>query len=157
MTTAMTFPDTATRVRRHTSDEDNARIDHGINSSVRYHARHPDKIDARLRELDAEWDVERWLESYAGAAVLGGTLLGAFADRRFLALPALVGAFVLQHAIQGWCVPVPALRAMGIRTEREIDTERHALKALRGDYGPIGPGDHQRDDRVAHALQAARL
>ncbi|WP_029032620.1 YgaP-like transmembrane domain [Salinarimonas rosea] len=149
--------DTATRVRRHSSDEANARIDHATNASVRYHARHPDRIDARLRALDAEWDVERVLEAYAGAAALGGTLLGSFVDRRFLALPAAVGAFLLQHALQGWCVPVPALRAMDVRTEREIDTERHALKALRGDYGPIGPGPHQRDNRVAHALQAARL
>jgi hypothetical protein len=155
MTTTM--PDTATRVRRFSSDDDNARIDHGINASVRYHARHLEKIDARLAELDAEWDVERFIEAYAGAATIGGSLLGAFVDRRFMALPAVVGAFLLQHALQGWCVPVPALRAMDVRTEREIDTERHALKALRGDYGPIGPGPGQRDGRISHALQAARL
>ncbi|GGK35868.1 hypothetical protein [Salinarimonas ramus] len=149
--------DTANRVRLHSSEEANARIDHATNASVRYHARHPERIDARLAELDAEWDVERVLEANAATLALGGTLLGAFVDRRFLALPMAVTAFLLQHALQGWCPPVPVLRALDIRTEREIDTERHALKALRGDYGPIGPGPHQRDDRVAHALQAARL
>ncbi|WP_372421642.1 hypothetical protein [Salinarimonas chemoclinalis] len=149
--------DTATRVRRHSSDEANARIDHAINASVRWHARRPDRIDARLRALDAEWDVERVLEANAATLALSGTLLGIFADRRFLALPIAVTAFLLQHAVQGWCPPVPVLRSLDVRTAREIDTERHALKALRGDYGPIGPGPRQRDDRVAHALQAARL
>jgi len=153
----MTMPETTTRVRAHSSEQDNARIDHGINASVRYHARHPERIGARLAELDAEWDVERSIETYAGAAALGGALLGAFVDRRFMALPAVVGAFLLQHAIQGWCVPVPVLRSLDVRTAREIDTERHALKALRGDYGPIGPGPDERDGRIAHALQAARL
>jgi hypothetical protein len=84
-------------------------------------------------------------------------LLGIFFDRRFLALPVAVTAFLLQHAVQGWCPPVPFFRKRGVRTMREIDEERFALKALRGDFGPIGPGPHNRDDRAGHALQAARL
>jgi len=49
------------------------------------------------------------------------------------------------------------LRRLGYRTAREIDDERAALKALRGDFGPIGPGAGDRDTRASHALQAARL
>ena len=40
---------------------------------------------------------------------------------------------------------------------REIDTERIALKALRGDFGKISPADGERDNAASHALQAARL
>lgn len=47
---------------------------------------------------------------------LCGVLLGVTADRRFLALPALVTAFLLQHAVQGWSPPLPVLRRLGIRT-----------------------------------------
>jgi hypothetical protein len=72
-------------------------------------------------------------------------------------VPAVVTTFLLQHALQGWCPPVPFFRKRGVRTMREIDTERYALKALRGDFGPIGPGPHERDTRASHALQAARL
>jgi len=150
-------PNTAARVPEHTAEDVNRRIEHETIERLRYFAAHPHLIDRRLAELDAEWDVERSIETYAGAAALGGALLGAFVDRRFMALPAVVGAFLLQHAIQGWCVPVPVLRSLDVRTAREIDTERHALKALRGDYGPIGPGPDERDGRIAHALQAARL
>jgi Protein of unknown function (DUF2892) len=100
--------------------------------------------------------MERVLEANAATLALAGTLLGAF-DKRFLVLAAAVSAFLLQHALQGWCPPVPFFRKRGFRTMREIDTERYALKALRGDFGPIGPGPHNRDTRASHALQAARL
>lgn len=67
-----------------------------------------------------------------------GTPLGAFVDRRFLAVPAVVTAFLLRHVLQGWCPPVPLLRRNGVRTAAEIDRERYAVKALRGDFSQIG-------------------
>jgi hypothetical protein len=152
-----TLPGTAERVPLSTPSDLNLRIEQGIAASVTHHAAHPDGIDRRLRELDREWDMERTLEANAATLALAGTLLGAFVDRRFLAVPAVVTTFLLQHALQGWCPPVPFFRKRGVRTMREIDTERYALKALRGDFGPIGPGPHERDTRASHALQAARL
>jgi hypothetical protein len=95
-------------------------------------------IDERLRELDAEWDIERTLEANAATAVLVGVTLGATVDRRWYVFPAVVAAFLLQHALQGWCPPLPVFRRMGIRTSYEIDYERYALKALRGDFKTIG-------------------
>ena len=41
--------------------------------------------------------------------------LGASHNRRWLVLPALVTAFLFQHAVQGWCSPVPILRRLGFR------------------------------------------
>lgn len=154
---AAMLPRTPDRVPAHTRSDANRRIEQDMSKSVRYHAAHPERIGRRLRELDAEWDMERTLEANAATLAFTGTLLGIFLDRRFLALPAVVAAFLLQHAVQGWCPPVPFFRKRGVRTMREIDTERYALKALRGDFGPIGPGPHDRDDRASHALQAARL
>jgi hypothetical protein len=37
-------------------------------------------------------------------------------------------------AVEGWCPPVPILRRLGFRTSYEIEEERQALKALRGDF-----------------------
>ena len=91
-------------------------------------------IEARLSELDAEWDTERTLETLAASFVLTGTALGATVDRRWLALPAVVSAFLLQHGVQGWCPPLPVIRALGVRTPAEIAAERAALKAARGDF-----------------------
>jgi hypothetical protein len=90
-----------------------------------------------LRELDEEWDIERAIE--ANAAVIGflGVVLSETHDRRWLVLPALVTGFLFQHAVQGWCPPVPILRGLGFRTSFEIEEERQALKALRGDYSKM--------------------
>ena len=148
---------TSARVPLHTRESVNQQIDNQIAQSVRWHAAHPEGIDRRLHELDQEWDIERMLEANASTLAFVGVALGATLDRRWLVLPALVTAFLFQHAVQGWCPPLPILRNLGFRTAREIDTERYALKALRGDFGPTGPGTPNRDTRASHALQAARL
>jgi hypothetical protein len=46
----------------------------------------------------------------------------------------VVGGFLLKHAVSGWCPPVPLLRRLGVRTRSELDREKFALKALRGDF-----------------------
>jgi hypothetical protein len=92
---------TRNRVPLHSSETDNRRIKRTMRANVAYFAEHRDQIADRLREIDQEWDIERAIE--ANAAVLGftGTVLAATSDRRWLALPALVTAFLFQHAIQG--------------------------------------------------------
>jgi hypothetical protein len=151
------LPSTTDRVPAHTADSVNDDIRRATDASVRFHAAHPDRIGQRLAELDREWDVERTLEANAATLAFTGVVLGATVDKRWLALPAIVTAFLFQHAVQGWCPPLPVLRRLGFRTASEIDTERYALKALRGDFGPIGPASGERDTRASHALQAARL
>lgn len=132
------FPPTSRRVERHTTDSANRRIRRQIEDSAQRHAGRPEEIGIRLGALDEEWDVERTLEATAATLALGGTLLGVFADMRFLVVPAVVTAFLLQHALQGWCPPLAILRRLGMRTTAEIDQERYALKALRGDFYDAG-------------------
>jgi hypothetical protein len=84
-------------------------------------------IEQRLRELDEEWDVERYLETMAPTFTLLGLTLGVLKDRRFLLIPLVVQGFFLQHALQGWCPPLPVLRNLGVRTSQEIERERCAL------------------------------
>lgn len=91
-------------------------------------------IEKRLQKLDEEWDIERCLEAGASSLVLTGTFLGTTVNRKWLALPAGVAGFLLQHALQGWCPPLSILRRLGVRTSDEINQERYALKALRGDF-----------------------
>jgi len=134
---------TADRVSTHTDTEVNDRIRRATDQRVaRLASAGPAAIDARLAELDREWDIERQLETGAATLMLVGTLLGVFRDRRWFLLPGAVAGFLLQHAVQGWCPPLPVLRRLGVRTADEINQERFALKALRGDFatgaGSIG-------------------
>jgi hypothetical protein len=118
-----------------------------------YYAAKPGEIDGRLRELDREWDMERLLETNASSLALLGVILGAGVNRKFFLMTALVMGFLLMHALQGWCPPVPLFRRLGVRTQSEIEIERHALKALRGDYGRLAEGE---GELPARALAAAR-
>lgn len=145
------LPSTTQRVAEHTAPEVNNRLREATRIMVEECARHPELIEPRLRTLDTEWDIERVLEANASALAFTGVALGATVDRRWLALPALVTAFLFQHALQGWCPPVPIFRRLGFRTATEIDEERHALKALRGDYTRLRDGDP-----AEAALRAAR-
>ncbi len=43
----------------------------------------------------------------------------------------------MNHAIVGWCPPLPLLRSLGFRNRVEIDKEKFALKALRGDFNDL--------------------
>lgn len=91
-------------------------------------------IDREMAMLQREWDTERVLETNAACLMLISLGLGMSLDRRWLWLTGGVAAFLLQHALQGWCPPLPVIRAMGVRTAGEIGIERTALKALRGDF-----------------------
>jgi hypothetical protein len=102
-------------------------------------------------------DIERTLEANASALALTGVVLGSVGDRRWLALPAVVTAFLLQHALQGWCPPVPVFRRLGFRTASEIEEERYALKVLRGDFEGITAANVASPRvRAQHIHQAAR-
>ncbi|MEY9184329.1 hypothetical protein ABIG06_005919 [Bradyrhizobium sp. USDA 326] len=126
---------TRNRVPLHSSETDNRRIKRTMQANVAYFAQHRDQIPVRLREIDEEWDIERAIEANAAVIAFAGVALAATNSRRWLALPALVTSFLFQHAIQGWCPPVPVLRKLGFRTSYEIEEERRALMALRGDFG----------------------
>lgn len=124
-TASTTEPD---RVRRHTPPQLNARIDQETELSVREHlAAGPEAVQRRLDELDREWDIERVLETMAPALILKGLAMSMLHDRRWLVLSGAVAGFLLQHAVQGWCPPIPLLRRLGVRTRGEIERERYAL------------------------------
>jgi hypothetical protein len=145
------------RVTQNTSPHVNEAIRARCGERVARHAAQgPEAIERRLRELDAEWDVERMLETMAPTFTLAGLALGLTVNRKWLVVPALVNAFFLQHAIQGWCPPLPVLRRVGFRTAREIDMERTALKALRGDFRNIPTESVDRPLDVSQALAAAQ-
>jgi len=150
------------------------RIAQRVARRLSYYAMRPTEIGPRLAELDREWPVDRMLMANAATLSIAGLLAGVLGDRRLLLLPAAVAGFLLQHALRGWCPPLPLLRGMGARTAEEIALERYALKALRGDFrevpragawlpalelGAVEPGTPaavQLHDRAAAALEAAR-
>ncbi len=146
------FATTATRPQG--SPETHRDFEREAKHRLEWYAARPHLIEDRLRELDEEWDIERAIQANAATLALTGTALAMTHDRRWSFLPLAVTGFLLQHATQGWCPPVPILRSLGFRTQGEIERERYALKAVRGDFDHLPEGtvpDRLRADAAFHA------
>ncbi|MBE0529814.1 MAG: DUF2892 domain-containing protein [Rhodospirillales bacterium] len=149
------FPPTTKRVAANTAEHINERVRQQTEAALAYFADHPEEIGRRLEQLDREWDIERTLEANAASFSLLGLTLAVNRGSRWLALPIGVAAFLLQHALQGWCPPVPIFRRLGVRTASEISRERYALKVLRGDFRGTPPPNGSAQDKACQALAAA--
>lgn len=126
------------RVREHTDRDRVHHEDAELRERVAGYLGKPEEaITARIRELECESDMERILAANASTLALLGVLGGLFVNRRLFLVPLVVLTFLLQHAVQGWCPPLPLFRRLGVRSRQEIDAERYALKALRGDFATL--------------------
>jgi hypothetical protein len=125
-------------VRGHSGEKATQRLDRERLERIRRFATAPSsEVTDHLYDLDKEWDIERRLEANAASIMLLSTALAATHSKRWLILSAVVPGFLLQHAIQGWCPPIEAFRRLGSRSRNEIDAERTAIKALRGDFASL--------------------
>ncbi|PKM73422.1 MAG: hypothetical protein CVU91_05715 [Firmicutes bacterium HGW-Firmicutes-16] len=92
-------------------------------------------LTERIKKLNREWDTERFLETNASLIIFIGSLIGLLTMNFYwFLLPGFISFFLLQHALQGWCPPLPLIRRAGIRTAEEISNEKVVLKHLRGDF-----------------------
>jgi hypothetical protein len=135
---------TATRVYESTEPRINQRIQNETEARISAFKQEDKEalITQRLNALDREWDIERTLQTNFAVFSLLGLALGTGVNRKWLVLATAVPAFMVQHAIQGWCPPLTVLRRLGFRTSKEINEERFALKALRGDFLAARKIDH---------------
>lgn len=140
-------------VREQTCPAINRRIDDDLAMRVQLHrsADHA-TLSRRIAELEREWDIERVLETNASTLIVAGTLLGVAGCRRWLLVPAVVSGFLLHHALRGWCPPIPLLRRLGVRTRKEIERERYALKVLRGDFHDFVQDESRDAGKLIHAV-----
>ena len=117
------------RVRKNTSGKLNQKIDSKTEENISHFSSQGNEvIKHRLQSLNKEWDIERCLEATSGTNVLLGLVLGLTVNKKWFLLSAVSASFLIQHAVQGWCPPLPVFRRLGIRTKEEIDTEREALE-----------------------------
>jgi hypothetical protein len=130
------LPATEERVPQHTDEAVNEQIRMETDRNIAYYkTQDRQAIEARLDELSQEWDIERTLEANAAGISLFGLFMATFIARKWIVLPVMVSGFLLQHALQGWCPPVPVFRRMGFRTCLEIERERQALMEARESAG----------------------
>ncbi len=121
-------------IRERTSTSSNQRIDRTTFATLGELQGSPDRIRRRLHELDREWTVDRALMmnfAIAGATTAALALRGAMRNGRINGWTILLGTqlgFLAHHAMRRWCPPLPVLRRLGFRSDREIASERAALE-----------------------------
>src|SRR5258708_22473695 len=104
---------TRDRVRLRSSAKVNQRIDQSTMKRIWYYATQPREIiTRRIRELDREWDVERLMATKTAAVGLGGMTLGLTVNRRWLVVPTVALACLLQHALFRSSPAVQLMRPM---------------------------------------------
>ncbi len=144
------IPATNDRVHRNTQAQLRKEVhQRRLRASVERHAQgHPQTLERRLAELDREWDTDRVVEATYSAVVLAGLALARF-NARWGWLAGAAAASLLSHSLFGWDPLLPLYRRT-FRTAGEIDQERDALKAVRGDFQKL-TGFVTPDDRDAIA------
>jgi hypothetical protein len=131
------LPPTSKRVQYHTDPDVNQAIKEQMIERLyelkEHKSTHNTVLKYCIDELSKEWDTERVLEANAATIILITSILGLKRSKAFL-FTGIISFFLLQHALQGWCPPLPVIRKMGVRTAGEINSERMALKMMRGDF-----------------------
>ncbi|MCF8012352.1 MAG: DUF2892 domain-containing protein [Clostridiales bacterium] len=125
------FPPTFKRVRINTKEALNESIDEETRNRIKHFTNLSEtEINKRIDELNKEWDTERTLEANFAGVVLLSSILGFTVNKKWFAAGSIASIFMLQHALQGWCPPLPIIRHIGIRTANEINEEKNILKLL---------------------------
>jgi hypothetical protein len=94
----------------------------------------PQAIADRLNQIDTEWSAGRMTKAAIGVLIVAGLALTALAGPWWLVLPAVGGVFLLQYLYTNRSWLGATFKEMGFRSGSEIEQEKLALKALRGDF-----------------------
>ncbi len=129
------LPPSTKRVELQTSKKTNKTIqENTINNLNKFKDASYNELSARIETLENEWDTERVLEANAASITFISTILGFTLSSYWFIFIGIISFFLLQHAVQGWCPPLPLIRSLGVRTPEEIYNEKTVLKILRGDF-----------------------
>ncbi|MFO8053671.1 MAG: hypothetical protein R6U19_00720 [Bacteroidales bacterium] len=144
------------RIRQNTIEMVNQRIDQSINNNIRYYGSQTKEIiSKRIKELDMLWDIDRIVQAGATGTSFTTLLMGAIGSKNWWFLTATSLSFLGIYSVHGWAPSVCVLRSLGIRTRQEIEREKYALKALRGDFDEISTHpDNENEKRATAAIKA---
>lgn len=139
MNTINLIPPTTKRVEMHTSNKVNQKIAQVTEGNLKkLQCANSDSLTDRIKQLDKEWDTERVLEANAATIIFVSSVIGFLTSPYWFILTGIISFFLFQHAIQGWCPPLPLIRRLGIRTQEEIQVEKMTIKFMREDFNNIG-------------------
>ena len=110
-------------------------IDVYTQENINHYYHNKSHISNRLRQLEEEMSIEQIFTWHDVANVSGGVLLSLMTGKKgWLALPLLVALVQSVQSLYNVRFGTELLRKNGYRTKADIEKEKYALKALRGDF-----------------------
>lgn len=106
----------------------------------------PQAITDRLNEIEKEWSAGRVTKATIGITIILGLVLAVLAGPWWLLLPAFGGLFLMQYLFTRVSWLGAMFRELGFRSGADIDHEKFALKALRGDFRQL-PTVHEIENK----------
>ena len=139
----------------------NGKTEARVRENVRYYgAMGGEELSERIRHLEEEWDRDRMLMGMASGLGFFGLLAGLVGGKSWRVFTWMSLPILFLHALGKWVPPAEALARMGARSRREIEEEKYALKALRGDFQGIGARQERESaeafSRATAALEAVK-
>ena len=108
-----------------------------IAQNVSFYKANPRGIETRLEALDEEWSVDKVLQIFTGGASVAAFWFSLTKSRLFNIVPAILGGGAIAYGITGKSPAADLVRRLGFRTRDEIEGERMALLAVRGDFSGV--------------------
>ncbi len=119
-----------------------------------------DALTDRIAGFDREWDAEKFVNVSLSGLGIFGLVTGLVGSRLGRLILWIATPLLLLHALGKWQAPEGAVRSAGFRPRKEIDEEKYALKALRGDFKGLesaAGGDEDNLSKLStRALEAAK-
>lgn len=111
------------------------KIDVYTQENINHYYHNKNHIENRLLQLEKEMSIEQIFQLHDVANITAGVLLSiATRKQKWLLLPLLIAIVQSVQAASGLRLGTSLLRKYGFRTKADIDKEKYALKALRGDF-----------------------
>ena len=106
----------------------------------------PQALSDRLDQLDREWSAGRMTKATIGVLIVTGLALTALTNPWWLILPAVGAFFLLQYLVSRTSWLGLTFQELGFRSGADIDQEKFALRALRGDFKTL-PTVHELESK----------
>ena len=111
-------------------------------------------LSERLRALEKEPDLETVTTLALAGAGVAGLVFGFLGSRLWRLLWWISLPLLFAHARGKLMAPEDFLKTLGLRTRKEIEEERYALKAMRGDFRGVSEGINGAAGTAGNALSA---
>ena len=132
--------ETAQRIDSETKTWDNVRL---------YGSLGKEGLTERIRSLEEEWDMEKFVTVSMAGMGLFGLVMGFFGSRVWRVLTWISLPMLFLYGQEKWRPSEGMLKSLGLRSRREIDEEKYALKALRGDFQQVDSASGSEGENLA--------